>query len=273
MYVTKADGTTEVFEPRKLVSSLRRAGAEEDIAEHIASDIERTVRDGTGTSEIYSRAFSHLREHRRGIAARYSLKRAVLELGPSGFPFEAYIAELFRAEGYSAKIDQIVPGKCVEHEVDVVRSKEGETTYVEAKFHNAAGFKTDVKTALYVKARMDDIAAAGGEVRITGMLVTNTKFTARAIQYASCTGLELLGWEHPSHKTLHDRIEAARVYPVTALTSLTKQEKMAMLSQKLVLCTALPGRTRTLSEMGVTGKKADAVLEEVGALCVPGKAS
>ena len=144
--VAKADGTEEPFNPEKLVASLMRAGAEHGLARDIARAVEAPLVSGTTTHEIYRRAFAKLRDARRGVAARYSLKRALLEFGPSGFPFEAYLAELFRAEGYTAKTDQIVRGKCVEHEVDVVLQKGGITTYVEAKFHNAAGFKTDLKT-------------------------------------------------------------------------------------------------------------------------------
>jgi len=264
--IAKADGTLEPFDERKLVSSLSRSGADAPVAAQIARDITAALKPGTTTGEIYRRAFAHLREHKRGIAARYSLKRALLDFGPSGFPFESYLAKLFEAEGWHTKVDQIVQGHCVEHEVDVVMEKGGETQFVEAKFHNTAGFKTDLKTVLYVMARIEDIG------RGKGMVVTNTKFTAPAIQYSGCRGLELLSWEYPHGKTLHDRIEAAKLYPVTALTSLSKKEKNSLLSQRLVLCNALPNETRALASAGVTGSKADQVLEEVGSLCIPGAA-
>ncbi len=266
MLIAKADGTTEEFNPQKLVASLRRAGAKEAVAEQVARDIERELWDGIATQEIYSRAFARLREARHEVAARYSLKRAVLEFGPSGFPFEDYIGELFRAEGKQARVREIIKGKCVEHEVDVVIDGPGEKVFVEAKFHNAAGFKSDLKVVLYVQARIDDI----GQGR--GMVVTNTKFTDRAMEYSSCKGLELLAWDYPQGNTLHDRIEAAGLYPITALTSLSRSEKMALLSQRVVLCRGLIDKGDLLKHAGVSGNKADLVLEEVGALCVPGKA-
>src|SRR3990167_317293 len=150
--IAKADGTSEEFKREKLIFSLHRSGADSATAEHIATDVERELRSGMTTGEIYAKAFAHLRKH----------KRAILDFGPSGFPFESYIAEIFRAEGFEAKVDQIIKGTCVEHEVDVVLSRGSEMTYVEAKFHNAAGFKTDLKTALYVKARIDDIGKGKG---------------------------------------------------------------------------------------------------------------
>src|SRR3989344_1616533 len=130
MLIVKADGTTEEFISEKLVSSLKRAGAKEHIAEVITHDIEQELWDGMSTEEIYSRAFARLREERHDLAARYSLKRAVLDFGPSGFPFEDYIGELFRAEGKKAIVRKIIKGACVEHEVDVVIEEE-KTLYVE----------------------------------------------------------------------------------------------------------------------------------------------
>ncbi len=263
IFVAKADGTTELYDPQKLVASLRRAGAQEDVAHTIARDVEKEMWSGISTQEIYSRAFALLRDHRHAVAARYSLKRAVLEFGPSGFPFETFIAELYRTEGYTVQVDQIVQGKCVEHEVDVVISKGEEIIFTEAKFHNAAGFKTDLKVVLYVKARIEDIG------RGRGLVVTNTKFTDKAIQYSVCAGLELLSWYYPQPATLHARIEKARLYPVTALTTLTNHEKTALLSDRVVLCSTLSDNTRALEQAGITGSRADVVLEEVGALCAP----
>jgi hypothetical protein len=269
--VVKADGTSEPFDPAKLQHSLVRAGANEITAAQIGEEISKELYNGISTSQIYRKAFDHLQTHRRGAAARYSLKRAIQDFGPSGFPFEAYLAELFRAEGYAAKIDQVIQGGCVEHEVDVVLTKERIRIYVEAKFHNNPGYKTDLKTVLYVQARMEDIQKKNPNIPIRGLVVTNTKFTTKAVEYASCSGLELLSWDHPSGEDLHERIDMAKLYPVTALTSLTRAEKTTLLSQKKVLCSQIPQDSKSLSRLGIRGQRAEAVLEEVGALCIPGK--
>ncbi len=271
--ITKADGVPEPFNPEKLVGSLVRAGAEHGAARDIAREVEQKLYQGITTHEIYRQAFARLRELRRSAAARYSLKRALLEFGPSGFPFEAYIAQLLTAEGATTKIDQIVKGVCVEHEVDVVARQNGGILFVEAKFHNAPGFKTDLKTVLYVKARLEDIAAArkasGEHEPMRGLVVTNTKFTTIARTYADCAGVEILGWDEPEKASLQTRIEKAGLYPITALTTLNRREKMALLGQKVVLCSAISDDTRALSSVGVSGQRAEHVLEEAGALCVP----
>ncbi len=269
--VSKSDGTSEPFDSKKLSRSLQRAGAGMDIIEKIENTITAELYSGISTNQIYHRAFILLHDYRRGVAARYSLKRAVDDFGPTGFPFEAYLARLFEYEGYTARIDQIVMGGCVEHEVDVVLTKGREKTFIEAKFHNNPGYKTDLKVVLYVKARIDDLRRAMPQVPVHGLVVTNTKFTSKAIQYSTCEGLELLGWDYPEGKDLHTRIDMAKLYPITALTTLSKGEKMALLNKKIVLCSDLAQNSRNLTIAGIKGKRSELVLEEVGALCIPGK--
>jgi hypothetical protein len=243
----------------------------------VARDIERELWSGISTQEIYARAFARLREHKNVIAARYSLKRAVMEFGPSGFPFELYIAKLFNAEGFETETGRIVQGACVEHEVDVIIHKEQETIFAEAKFHNTVGFKTDLKTVLYVQARVVDIREAkksepdAKNKAVTGLVVTNTKFTDKALQYAACQGLATLGWDNPAGATLHERIQKNGLYPVTALTTLTHREKTALLSNKIVLCSSVGEGERVLRAAGVTAHRAQEVIEEAGALCAPQK--
>lgn len=269
--VRKADGLSEPFAPQKLLESLKRAGAEEAAAREVLGRVEHDLYSGITTQEIYRRAFAYLRDQRRGVAARYSLKRSVMEFGPSGFPFEAYIAELLRTDGYTTAIDQIVKGACVEHEVDVVAKKKQDILYVEAKFHNAPAFKTDLKVALYVKARLEDIAVARTKAMakgtMRGLIVTNTKFTGHAVRYASCAGIDLLGWDEPRGGTLHERIVAAHLYPITALTTLTRREKLSLLAERTVLARALRDNPEVLARAGVEGPHAKEVLEEVESLC------
>lgn len=270
--VSKADGTTENFDPLKLRSSLHKAGANEEVTVHIVDEISKGLYEGIPTEEIYRRAFALLREHRRDAAAHYSLKRAILEFGPSGFPFETYLAALFSAEGYTdVKTDQIVQGGCVEHEVDIVMKNNDTKFFVEAKFHNTPAIKSDLKVTLYVKARIDDLKAVMENERIAGMVVTNTKFTTMSIQYASCQGLELMSWGYPHGHNLHTRIEATRLYPITALTTLSKHQKTALLTQKVVLCSQLSNNTEALLGAGVPMGKVEGVLHEAALLCASGK--
>ncbi|MFZ2720247.1 MAG: ATP cone domain-containing protein, partial [Minisyncoccia bacterium] len=83
--ITKADGEKEPFDARKLDASLKRAGAEEGERGHIVSRVEKELKEGMRTEDIYSHAFEYLREESApAVAARYSIKRAIFALGPSG---------------------------------------------------------------------------------------------------------------------------------------------------------------------------------------------
>ncbi len=233
--IVKADGSSEVFDPARLVLSLERSGAGPHTAERIAETITNTVTPGASSKEIYTRAFTLLRKEARPIAARYALRRALLELGPTGHPFEDFISHLYKKEGWQVETRKIIQGHCVAHEVDLYAShpEKNEFLAAELKYHNDPGYKTDLKVALYVKSRFDDIFTCDPKVRACpldrGLLVTNTKFTSEAIAYAECAGVELLGWGYPTTNGLFTRMSVAGVYPITSLTGLSSAEKRLLI--------------------------------------------
>jgi len=269
--VVKGDGTREEFHIGKLVGSLKHAGAPADLAEHISERVTRSLKEGMSTTAIYKEAFKMLRKEERVVAARYSMRRAILELGPTGFPFEEFVGELMRARGYETKIRVMVPGRCIEHEVDVVLRKGEKMIGAELKFHNTPGFKTDLKTALYVRARYWDIqwgAEDRGEKGIDeGWLITNTKFTGNAIDYASCSGIKLFGWSYPRGESLADMIQQTGMYPVTVLTTLSNTDKARLLRSGVTMCKMIADNPASLERVGITGKKRDEVHSESVGLC------
>lgn len=247
--IRKADGSEQEFNPGKLHASLVRSGATEAIAREIVDHISREVQDGMSTHQIYDHANFLLRKHGQRGTARYSLRKAIAELGPSGFPFEKYIAEIFKTKGYKAITNQIQKGHYVEHEIDVQAWNENKLIFCEAKFHNQFGIKSDLKVALYVKARFDDLYEAefvvdGKKRKLDeGWLVTNTKFSLMAIQYGQHQRMRMVGWNYPDNGNLHDMIEDGDLHPITALTSLMTVEKTNLLNQGIVLA-------KTLAEPG-----------------------
>jgi hypothetical protein len=270
--ITKTDGTTEPFDGMKLEWSLRRAGATTHTAERIRHTIETSISAGAPTQEIYKRAFQMLRHDARPAAARYSLRRALFEFGPSGHPFENYVAELFKKEGWDVEYRRLIPGKCVMHEVDVYATRDGEYLAAELKYHNDPGYKTDVKVALYVKARLDDIwncdPTQDKKCPVDhGFLITNTKFTRDAVQYAKCSGLQLLGWSYPSEGNLYDRIIATGLYPVTALTMLKKAEKRLLIDQGIVTCEQVRQNRDVLRAISIPPERLGGILAEANSLC------
>lgn len=267
--VTKADGEQEPFDPAKLEGSLAKAGASSTVRARIAAAVLHHLRPGTTTEDIYRHAFEMLRRQETlPVAARYSIKRAVFALGPSGFPFEQFFAEVLRANGWSARTGVALTGRCAPHEVDILAERNGIRIGVEAKFHNEPGGKTDIKDALYVKARYDDLRAAPeASSRVDeGWLVTNTRFTRNAIRYAHCAVLTLIGWDYPRTNNLVDLIETGRVHPLTCLTTLSEGEKRRLLDNKIVLCKHV-ATGHMLREYGVQPLRISHVLEEATRLC------
>ncbi|MEK7117523.1 MAG: ATP cone domain-containing protein, partial [Patescibacteria group bacterium] len=215
--IIKANGEREAFDLQKLRNSLIRARATTSVADRIAEHIEQELKDGMTTRDIYRHAFEILERELKPVALRYSLRKAVMDLGPSGFPFEKFVAEIFKAKGFQTQTDVVMPGRCVSHEVDVVAWNENKLIIVEAKFHNMLGVKSDLKVALYVKARFDDLANTvfnyGKERKIDECwLVTNTKFSEQAITYAECKNMKLVGWNYPQKGNLQDLIEDAGLH-------------------------------------------------------------
>lgn len=276
IYVTKEDGSQELFIPEKLETSLVKAGANPTTAEKIVRDVLEKINKESlvqqTTTDIYKEAFKLLKDLSSASAARYSLRRSLMEFGPTGFPFEEYIAEIFKTQGYSTLTDQVVFGSCVPHEVDVVAWKKDKLIMTEVKYHNEPAGKTDLKVALYVKARYDDLrlnkyeyGMPQGESRNLdeGWLITNTKFTDTAITYATCSNVKLLSWDYPEEGNLRQLIEGAKLHPITCLTSITAAEKAELMKHKIVLCKTIFENHSALKALGFTELKIAKLMEEI----------
>lgn len=267
--ITKADGERQRFDPAKLEMSLSRAGASSTARARVLAEVMHEMRPLMTTEEIYRRAFELLkRESEAPVAARYSMKRALFALGPSGFPFEQFFAEVLRGHGWSVRTNMMLMGRCAPHEVDVLAEKNGKRVGIEAKFLNEPGGKTDIKDALYVHARYEDLRQAPLEsMRVDeGWLVTNTVFTRNAIRYARCSNLTILSWDYPSSRGLMNMIDEARVHPLTALTTLSEAEKRRLLENKIVLCKSVQ-TPHLLTEYGIAPSKIPQVMDEAQRLC------
>ncbi|MEX1027470.1 MAG: ATP cone domain-containing protein [Candidatus Paceibacterota bacterium] len=270
--IVKANGEREPFAPMKLENSLLRSGADPELAEEVLTHILEELSDGMTTQEIYKHAFEVLERKKKSVASRYSLRNAVLELGPTGFPFEKFVARIFQEKGFETQTGVVVQGKCGEHEVDVIAHTDTKLILTEAKFHNEHGISSDIKTALYVKARFDDlrdqpIPGLGGKTLDEGWLVTNTKFSSSALKYGSCAGLTMVGWNYPSAGNLQDLIEESGLHPVTCLSSLSDKTKRFLLENDTVLCRMIRDSDESLKAAGLAPEEIARVREEAGEVC------
>jgi hypothetical protein len=155
-----------------------------------------------------------------GIKHRYRLKESIMLMGPSGFNFESYIAQILEQHGY--KIESIrtkLKGHCVDHEVDlvIVSMSNLKRIMVECKYHNSVGVYTGLKESLYTHARFLDLKEGDGREFDKEMLVSNTKVSQDVLQYFSCIGQEVLSWRYPREKGLEKLIEEKGLYPTTIL--------------------------------------------------------
>jgi len=272
VFIVKASGEKEPFSEDKLVRSLKRVKASHEVIEQIVADIRERLRDGMKVSEIYRRAFAILRKKQPRPALGYSLKKAIFAMGPDGFPFEKLVAELLKADGYKAETNQIINGYCVNHEVDVVATTDSKHILIEAKFHNRQGLKSDVKVALYVQARFQDIEKKWrSEPEKTqhfheAWLITNTRLTSDAIQYARCSGMKAIGWNYPPEGSLEQLIDKAGIYPITCLTSLSNAEKKQLLQSGVITSKELSSDDGILRSLGVSASRRQRVLDEISIL-------
>ncbi|TGV04329.1 restriction endonuclease [Flavivirga rizhaonensis] len=271
--IIKSSGKKVKFSLDKLKTSLKRTGADQQTVKGIIDKVRDELYQGISTKEIYNRAFALLKKRKSYLASKYKLKKAIYELGPTGFPFERFIGNILQYSGFEIEIGKIVQGQCVTHEIDVIAHKNNETTIIECKFHNEQGLNCNVKIPLYINARYNDVKAHWNtntkiKSKLTkGWVVTNTRFTEDALQYGKCINLYLLSWDYPKNDGLKDRIDRLGLYPITVSTLLTNREKQFLLSRDLVLCRTLIGDTFYLDHLGISETRKEKILNEIKMLC------
>ena len=269
--IFKSTGDREPFSTEKLERSVQRAGADAALTQEVVHDV--AAQKLPTSRAIHRAAFAKLKAKHPPVAARYNLKRALQSLGPSGYPFEQYFARILQAKGYDTSTNRVVRGMCITHEIDVMAYKDERHFVFECKFHNNLGFKSDVQTALYMKARFDDIVArwtqvheGRGDHHHVLWLVTNTQFTTQAMEYAQCMQIQLMSWRYPSGNSLAELIDETGLHPITAITSLSNHHKDALVAQGAVLCKDLLDRPDALARAGVHGRRKEYILAEARAI-------
>src|SRR5690554_352477 len=190
--IKKYSGEHEAFNINKLINSLRRSQTDEDIVQDIALKIQDEIKEGMSTKSIYQMAYKMLKQKSKSGSARYKLKNAIMELGPTGYPFERFTGKILEYEGFKTEVGVVMQGHCITHEVDVTALKTNEHYLVECKFHNHQGRNCNVKNPLYVLSRFKDLETQWLKQKEhslkfhKGWLYTNTRFSSDAIQFGEC---------------------------------------------------------------------------------------
>lgn len=269
IFVTKASGEKELYSEEKVRASIKRAGIPENIEERVLTHIQQKLRNDIPTSEIYHHISEFLKTSHPHAKAKYSLKQAIMRLGPTGYPFEDFVAEILKTQGYQTKTRQILQGTCITHEIDIVATKnppaDGEKIMVEAKFHNMPGIKTNVHVALYTKARYDDVLKKNGFTK--AWIVTNTKVTTDVIAYAQCQNITIIAWEYPQKGNLRDLIETSGLAPITSITEFSPNDIQRLLENNIVLCRDICKKPDILNLLDMPEDKKKDILSQAAFVC------
>lgn len=272
MKVRKHSGELEEFDPKRLEHSLSKSGASDQDVQDVLQAILPCLREGMPTGDIYKLAFRALKKKAHSFAARYNLKRALMELGPAGYHFEKWVAKLFEHMGYQTATSQKIQGNAVSHEVDVVAQRAADQLLVECKFRNTKDAKISVTTPMYFLSRFKDTAGKQFEYFgqtmpfSEGWLVTNTYWTKDAISFGEYYGIHMLGWDYPRESSIKVRVDNAGLYPITCLTTLVKRERESLLNNGCILVNDLLAQPQLLDALSITSRKKKQVIAEATAL-------
>jgi len=258
--ILKASGVKEPFSEEKLRFSVKRAGIPSALEDKVLAHVESRLYENISSREVYQHVTEFLQNAPHPSTVKYKLKQALMELGPTGYPFEDFVTEILKANGYSTQTREVVMGKCVSHEIDVVAQKDNAKIMVEAKYHNAPGIHTDVHVSLYTKARFDDLKE---KYQFTQpWLFTNTKITPDALAYAMCVNMGVTSWSYPQNESLRDLIEKHKFYPITLLSSLSELQKQTLLDNHIVLINEILRRESSLNLLRLQVDKKEQIIKE-----------
>ncbi|MCW4035330.1 MAG: ATP cone domain-containing protein [Candidatus Bathyarchaeota archaeon] len=264
--VTKYDGTQQPFDRNKVIQTLIRMGATTEAAESIVTKIESNLYDGIETKKILQMVFKHIRKHKPVTKHKIDLRKALSMLG-SQPGFERFVQVLLREHGYDVSPNQIVRGRCVEHEVDAIARKDGKTAIVEVKHHYRYHTRTNLDVSRISRAVFEDVtegyADKVNDLKIDyPMIVCNTKLTDHAKRYADCRGIRHIGWSAPKNGDLQSLIEQKKAYPVTFLNGLNaaSREKLVLAGIVLLKQFAQTKTNRLRKITGLSFQKLDSLL-------------
>jgi hypothetical protein len=270
--VTKTDGSRQLFDREKVVKTCMRMGATRTAAESIAQEVEARLYDGIETKEILEMIFKRLKRHRPAVRHQIDLRKALSLLNPAP-DFELFVQVLLREHGYDVIPNQIVRGRCVEHEIDAVARKSGETYIVEVKHHYNPHTPTSLDVSRISRAVFEDVTE-GYELGLNdlkidrAMIVCNTKLSEHAKRYADCRGIYHIGWSWPQNHDLQTMIEEKQLYPITYLKRLNRVTRKKLLSNQIVLLKQLTEKTprEIRRQTGISPKNLESILRKARAI-------
>ena len=239
VFVTKADGSRQLFDREKVVKTCLRMGANRRIAFEVADEVESRLYDGMSTRKVLQMIIGLLRKHKPTIRHFLDLKKG-LSLMNSKPEFEKFVQILLAHHGFEVGPNQIIRGKCVGHEVDALASKDGITYFVEAKHHSNYHTPTGLDESRIARAVLEDVtegfALGKSDLQIDrAMIVTNTRYSEHARRYGKCRNILQIGWSSPKTLGLQNMIAQKKLYPLSCIKGLKSETKMKLANSGIVL--------------------------------------
>jgi hypothetical protein len=259
--ILKATGKIEPYNEEKVRLSMERVGIPENFQKKVLDYVRGKLYENIPTSQIHNLVAESLRNSEYSLGhTKYKLRQSVMDLGPTGYPFEDYVSEILKLEGYKIQLRQILRGKCISHEIDIVAEKENVKAMIECKFHNSPGICSQVHVPMYTKARFDDVKENDGLTE--AWLITNTKITSDALNYALCYNMKVISWDYPEKGSFRDLVEKHKLYPITKFTSLSQNQKQILTTNHVVLAKDLCNNPSSLDILGIPKDKRNSILSE-----------
>jgi hypothetical protein len=267
IFLKKITGKTEPFNRKKLRDSLFCAGLEANQTDSIIEEVMPKIECGMSTTRVHNMAFKVIRKESKVMAANYRVKRSILELGPTGFPFETLCSELFKAKGFKTDVSLDVEGSLVKHEVDIYAEREDLKLMVECKFHNSREKKNDIKTVLYINSRAEDIRRNPNAPKFDKYAIcTNTHFSKDALRYAEGMGIELISLNKDPKYSMVDAIIEHKVYPITCLKTIKKKTVGPLLKRNIVVISHLEKNLSVMKDYDYTDEEIGKISNEIRTL-------
>lgn len=268
MNVTKFSGETILFNLEVFKKSLIKSGANDQEIDMVINKVTPKMYDGMLTKDLYELAYIELHKIKNSYAARYSLKRALRDLGPEGYYFEDWISKLFKQLGFNSTTSKTLQGNAVTHEIDVLAEKNDEFHLCECKFRNDEDAKISVTTPMYFLSRFNDLKNNnynyfGKNLKPTfGWLITNAYFTQDSIAFARYYEINILSWNYPEGTSLKNITDQMRLYPITCMSTLTRDEIKFLLSKDVILVYDIYSNPKKLGDLNFDEDKIQVILNE-----------
>ena len=239
VYVTKADGSKQLFDREKIVQTCQRIGANPKVAVQVAQEIENNIYEGITTREVLQTIFKLVGQHKPAVKHLFDLKQGISLMEPKP-EFEVFVRVVLAHSGFQVKPNMILKGLCGEHEVDAIAVKDGLTYLVEAKHHSNYHALTGLDESRIARAIIEDVTegytSGATEIKIDrAIIVTNTKYSEHAINYGHCRDILQVGWASPEGFGLRDIVEKHKLYPLSCLRGMSTETRARLVEARIVL--------------------------------------